>query len=117
MQQYNYQGELIEDFLINDVNYMTYNTDELRYASTKTYDEEGNVTGETEDEEPTPMQNMARCRRYETEYGWYGLMSPDGKILTPPSYSSITAVGYDLYLCKDTDDGGILLNGKGERMR
>lgn len=117
MQQYNYQGELIEDFLINDVNYMTYNTDELRYTSTKTYDEEGNVTGETEDEEPTPMQNMARCRRYETEYGWYGLMSPDGKILTPPSYRSITAVGYDLYLCKNTDDGGILLNGRGEKIQ
>lgn len=117
MQRYNYQGELTDDFLINDVSYMTYNTDELRYTQTTTYDEEGNVTGETEDAEPTPVQRIARCKRYEAEYGWYGLMTSDGKILTPPSYSNITAVGYDLYLCKDTDDGGILLNGKGERIR
>lgn len=43
-------------------------------------------------------------------------MSPDGKIITGPMYSDITAVGPDLYLCKDDMGNGILLNSKGERV-
>lgn len=42
----------------------------------------------------------AKCKKYEAEWGWYGLMTPEGKILTFPSYSYIKAVGEDLYLCK-----------------
>lgn len=43
-------------------------------------------------------------------------MTPEGKILTFPSYSYIKAVGEDLYLCKNNDNSGILLNGKGEKV-
>ena len=56
------------------------------------------------------------CKKYEAEWGWYGLMTPEGKILTFPSYSYIKAVGEDLYLCKNNDNSGILLNGKGEKV-
>ena len=44
-------------------------------------------------------------------------MSPAGRIVTPPSYTSIKAIAYDLYLCKDNDEDGVILNGKGERIR
>lgn len=63
------------------------------------------------------MQAIARCMCYQAEQGWYGLMSPDGQIITPPSYSTITAVEADLYLCESQNDYGVLLNGKGERVK
>lgn len=117
IQRYNYNGEIINDFYINDVNYMTYESDELRYFTSKTYNEEGVLTGETDDSEPMPVEKMAKCRRYEAETGWYGLMTAEGKVVTPPSYSSIKAIGYDMYLCKDNSEDGVILNGKGERIR
>ncbi|MBO4600105.1 MAG: hypothetical protein J5641_05140 [Bacteroidales bacterium] len=54
--------------------------------------------------------------KYEAECGWYGLMTPDGRQLTPPSYYSIDAVNKDLYLCKTLYGHGVLLNGKGLRV-
>ena len=116
MQRYNRRGEIISDFFVNDVSYMTYESDELRYTSSKNYDEEGNLTSETEETMPFPVEKMARCRRYEAQSGWYGLMTADGRVVTPPSYSSIEAIAYDLYLCKDNYEDGVILNGKGERI-
>ena len=43
----------------------------------------------------------------------YGLMSPDGKLLTKPIFSSIQAITRDLYLCQP---GGVLLNSRGEEI-
>ena len=56
-------------------------------------------------------------KKYEAELGWYGLMSRSGKVITPPRYCDITAIGYDLYLCKTDDIRGEVLNGKGVRVR
>ena len=39
------------------------------------------------------------------------------KVITPPSYSEIKAISYDTYLCKDNDEDGVILNGKGEKIR
>ena len=116
IQRYDHSGKIINDFYINDVSYMTYESDELRYSTSKNYNEEGTLTSETENIEPLPVEKMARCRRYEAESGWYGLMSADGKVITPPSYCSIQAIGYDIYLCKDNDEDGVILNGKGQRI-
>lgn len=116
MQRYDHSGEIINDFYIKDVSYMTYESDELRYSTSKNYNEEGTLTSETEDIEPLPVEKMAKCRRYEAESGWYGLMTADGKVITPPSYCSIQAIGYDMYLCKDNDEDGVILNGKGQRI-
>ncbi|MDO4932779.1 MAG: WG repeat-containing protein [Prevotellaceae bacterium] len=116
IQRYDHSGEIINDFYINDVSYMTYESDELRYSTSKNYNEEGTLTSETENIEPLPVEKMAKCRRYEAESGWYGLMTADGKVITPPSYCSIQAIGYDMYLCKDNDEDGVILNGKGQRI-
>ena len=59
----------------------------------------------------------AKCFRYQAEYGWYGLMSPDGRVVTPPSYEYIKAIGADLYLCGDGHGNNILLDGKGKRVQ
>lgn len=114
--RYNLKGELVDDSYITYVEPITYQTDKLYYGTMKKYDEEGNVESEVTDTEPYYTQAVARCRRYQADYGWYGLMSSGGVVITPPAYSSITAVGEDLYLCQDEEGHGILLNGKGKRI-
>ena len=116
IKRYDLNGKLICDFYISDVSYMTYESDELRYSTSKNYNEEGVIISETENISPLPIEKMAKCRRYEAESGWYGLMTADGKVITPPSYCSIQAIGYDMYLCKDNDEYGVILNGKGQRI-
>lgn len=116
LRQYDMQGNLIEDFYISDVEQMTYSTSELRYSTTKYYDENGNMTSEMEDNDPVFIQQTAGCLRYQAEYGWYGLLSYDGRVITPPSYTAITAIGHNLYLCESTDNYGILLNDKGQQV-
>ena len=108
---------MIDDFLISNVDRLLYDTDELLYTTAKNYDDEGNLTGETAEAELTPYQKTANCKKYETELGWYGLMSRSGKVITPPKYCDITAIGYDLYLCKTDDIWGEILNGKGVRIK
>ena len=75
------------------------------------------LNGYTEAPNPSPVHKTARCKRYEAASGWYGLMSPDGKVLTNPNYSDIIAIGYDLYLCKNGSMSGEVLNGKGIKVK
>ena len=57
----------------------------------------------------SPLISSVLQKKYEAELGWYGLMSPSGKVITPPRYCDITAIGYDLYLCKTDDIRGEVL--------
>lgn len=117
LRKYNLKGELVDDFLISNVDGMLYDIDDIRYTTAKNYDDDGNLTGETAEAEPTHYQKTANCKKYEAEPGWYGLMSRNGNVITPPRFSDITAIGYDLYLCKTDDIRGEILNGKGIRVR
>jgi len=114
LRRYNLQGELTDDFLIRNVFRMMYDTNEIRYTTAPSCDDDGN---QTEEAVPTPYQKIASCKKYEAEEGWYGLMSPNGKIITPPRYCDITAIGHDLYLCKTDDVRGEMLNSKGQKVR
>lgn len=96
------KGELIDDFCIRDIEKMTYST--LKVDSNGIMNEDNII------------QAVAKCKRYEAEYGWYGLMTSEGHILTPPLYSDIVAVEKDLYLCQNSDGYGILLDGKGDKV-
>ncbi len=116
MRGYDQKGNLITDFYISEVSQLTYNTSEMYYPTIKCYDDEGNETGETTTGSPEPVMAVASCMRYQAEYGWYGLMTSDGRILTPPAYSNIEAVGQDLYLCSDEYENGVIINGKGEKV-
>lgn len=115
LRKYNLQGELVNDFLVSDVLPITYDTDELHYSVDKGYDDDGTL--QSEQERAEPVQQIAKCKMYEAESGWYGLMAADGKIITPPSYTHIKAISYDTYLCMYDNDNGVVLNGKGECVR
>ena len=117
IRTYSLQGELIEDFHISDVDKLMYQTNEVFYTTSKIYNDEGDVESESTDCDPAFRQAAAQCLRYQAAYGWYGLMSPDGKVLTPPAYDDITAIAPDLYLCKVGDDQGVILNSKGQRVK
>ena len=109
---YSLQGQLVKADEIRNVEQMMYETREVMYPINK----DGH---ECTDEyycytNPIERMDVATCLRYEGEPDWYGLMSPDGKILTPPLYVSITAVAKDLYLCETDYGRGVMLNSKGE---
>lgn len=109
---YSLQGELVTAAEIRNVEQMMYETREVMYPVNK----DGH---ECTDEyycytNPIERMDVATCLRYEGEADWYGLMSPDGKILTPPLYVSITPVAKDLYLCETDYGRGVMLNSKGK---
>lgn len=86
--------------VINPCNYfaiekMEYNTDE--------YDDEGLLKSAT-----------ANCLRYYTSEWHYGLMDRNGNVITPPSYSRITAIGPDCYHC-DGPYGSVILDSRGRK--
>lgn len=117
IRTYSLSGEIIEDFHVSEVSQLFYDTNEIYYTTGRHYDDDGALLCETVDGEALARQSIAHCRRYQTEYGWYGLMTPDGHIVTPPSYADITAIGPNLYLCKTNYEHGVILNGKGQRVK
>ena len=109
---YSLQGELIGANQIRDVEQMMYETREVMYHTNRDVDEETEVYYGYDD--CTSRKAVANCLKYEAESGWYGLMSPDGKMLTKPSYVRIEAVDKDLYFCETSYGHGVILNSKGK---
>lgn len=64
------------------------------------------------------VEEYATLLKYTTSDQWEGLMTRDGKIVTPPIFWPIKAISRNLYLCSyDTSDNHcILVNEKGERV-
>jgi hypothetical protein len=112
--QYNLHGKLLVANQIRDVEQLMYDTKELMYRTNRDVDEE--TESYYSYDEYTSRKAVASCLRYEAEYGWYGLMSPDGRQITPPAYSNIEAISKDLYLCKTDYGRGVILNSKGRRV-
>lgn len=113
IRKYTLRGKLINDFYIHGAEQLIYDTMEL-CEPVKEYDEDGNVYGVAA---PDAKKAIAHCLQYEAQYGWYGLMSSTGKIITPPVYKEIEALGPDLYLCKDASYDGVLINADGKQVR
>lgn len=111
---YDLQGHLMVGNQIRDVEQLMYDTRELMYQTNRELDEETQAYYSYED--PSLRKAVATCMRYEAEYGWYGLMSPEGRLLTLPSYYNIKAVDKDLYLCENRFGRGVILNSKGKRV-
>lgn len=56
-------------------------------------------------------KELATLRKYSCrEYGPYGLISTDGRMITKPIYKEIEAISKDLYLCKPQ---GVLIDSEG----
>ena len=117
IRTYSLQGELIENFHISGTAQLMYETNEVYYATSKNYNEDGNLVNETSDSDIITRQAVAHCLRYQAAFDWYGLMTSDGHIVTPPLYREIEAMGPDLYLCKTDFQYGIVLNGKGQQVK
>lgn len=113
MGSYSLQGKLITASQIRAVNLLTYDAHELFYSK---QNEEEEAEEDTYGAVPTFRRDVATCMRYEADYGWYGLMAPDGRLITPPSYVNIEAISEDLYLCETTCGRGVVLNSKGKKV-
>ena len=113
MRKYDLEGNLLDDFLVNDVRKLEYELDDIRYslAEYDDYSQETNVT-------PWHPKATARLRAYTAGRGYEGLMTSDGRVVTKPLYSKIEAIGPDTYLCSvaSCGDSKIMLNGKGEKI-
>ena len=112
---YDLRGNLIVANLISNVGQLTYDTREVMYRTNRDIDEETESYYSYDDY--TNRKAVATCLKYEAENGWYGLMTPDGHQITPPSYTSIEAVDKDLYLCKISYGHGIMLDNKGATVK
>ncbi len=112
--QYDLHGNLLASNLIRDVEQLMYDTREVMYRNNRDMDEETEVYYNYDDY--TSRKAVATCMKYEAESGWYGLVSPSGKLLTPPSYVRIEAVDKDLYLCESSYGCGVIMNSKGQQV-
>ena len=109
---YSRQGELLTASQFRNVVPLLYETTEVIYPGIQEGDECD--LSYSYYSSPVLRKEVATCLRYEGDLDWYGLMSPDGKALTPPQYISIKAVAKDLYLCETDYGRGVMLNSKGE---
>lgn len=110
MRKYDYEGNLVHDFYISEVNHLEYATGEIYYAKDSYYnDDEEEVEYLTEEHKKA----NARLMCYSTD-DHVGLMTAEGKIITMPLYKSIEAVGPDTYLCEVSENDKVVVNGKGE---
>jgi len=106
-RRYDHEGNITVNFIIDEVNNMLYETTKLRnnaessdnvYANNKIY-------------------GIADCQQYLVRSGncntpdYYGLLNRNGRVVTPPIYTSIEAIGKDLYLCQPD---GVIVNDCGE---
>ena len=109
---YSRQGELLTASQFGNVVPLLYETTEVIYPGIQEGDECD--LSYSYYSSPVLRKEVATCLRYEGDLDWYGLMSPDGKALTPPQYISIKAVAKDLYLCETDYGRGVMLNSKGK---
>ena len=121
MRKYDLNGKLIDGFYVSSVQLLEYETDAVAYLKTDTQtlnssDEESEWSNGVDDEAAAYYhpKATARLRAYTAGNDYQGLMTADGHIVTLPSYSSIEAIGPDLYLCQTDYSSGIVLNGKGQ---
>lgn len=97
MKRYGYAGDLIDDFVVGSVETLEYVSDEF-------------------DDNGERRMAPATLHRYYAD-GRYGLISRQGKPLTPPLYTAICAVGRDVYECQLTDENvNILLDSEGNKI-
>ena len=106
-RRYDHDGNMIVNFVIDEVDNLQYETTELR-------NDMESIDGEYTDNN---IYGIADCQRYLVRSGnfstpdYYGLLNRDGRIVTPPIYTSIEAIGKNLYLCQPD---GVIVSNKGE---
>lgn len=95
--RYDYDGSLLDEFVLDDVYEMTYYINE--------FDDEGN--------QKRAVDEMIKY----SSGNYYGLMTRKGKPVTPPRYSRIESVAPGVYQCQIPETfESILINVKGEKI-
>ena len=120
MRIYALDGSLLNDFCINSVRMLEYETDAIVYPKSEpqtasVLDAESEWYEEVD--EAYHPKATARLRAYSSGYGYEGLMTADGHMVTLPSYTSIEAIGPDLYLCEINNTSSVILNGRGQQVK
>lgn len=97
VKRYDHDMNVLENFVIHSIEELStkefYKEEEFRYATAK--------------------QMCYAVNAVDASTPYYGLMDRNGKRITPPVFTSIEAIGMDLYFCKPQ---GIVINGKGKRV-
>ena len=111
---YDFDGNLVNDFVFDGVENLTYETGEAEWRRIKT-DSYYSVDEEYEDKE-IPITKIATLMKYVTSEGWVGLISSEGKPITPPLYWDIKAIGKNVYKAslEKSSSYSVLLNEKGK---
>ena len=106
-KRYDFNGNVVVDFVIDEISNMRYETKELR----------NDLGLDVCEEVDYKIYGIANCQRYLVESknyflpDYYGLLNRDGKIVTGPIYTSIEAISQNLYLCQPD---GVIINDRGE---
>ncbi len=108
-KRYDYEGNMIVDFVIDEASNMSYETTELR--NDLDISDDGYIDRK--------VYGVANCQRYLVRSGnwcndYYGLLNRNGEIVTQPIYTSIQAIGKNQYLCQPD---GVIINDRGEIIR
>lgn len=112
MRKYDLKGNLIHDFYIASVRDLEFEKPEIINRPPTTHVASEEIV-ETIDENYRPKA-IARQRAYSAGKYYEGLMTRDGRIITPPLYEDIEAIGTDLYLCTVSNNDKVVVNGRGE---
>ncbi len=104
-KRYDFNGNVLVDFVIDEISNMQYETDMLKNEVSEEECYEGN----------NKIYGIANRQYYRVSFNYYssyyGLISRDGKRITPPIYTSIEAVNKNRYLCQPH---GIIIDDNGE---
>ncbi len=106
-KQYDFDGNVVVDFVIDNVYNLTYVTTELRNDLDVSTDEyvDKNVYG------------VANCQCYSVYSGmdfyYRGLLNRNGEVITQPIYTEIQAISKNRYLCQPQ---GIIIDDNGEEV-
>ena len=114
---YGFDGSVKDEFVFETASRLSYYTGEKQWLETDDYDYYSNehmISHQWQD-----VEADASCFEYSTSDGYFGLMSAEGKPLTPPLYRYIIALDKDLFKCAYDNNGDfcVLLNAKGERVK
>ena len=96
-KKYDFDGKVIEDFVMTDVGTLAYDTD-VR-----------DKNGET-------ITKPSRCWAYFADDNHCGLMSDDGKPLTPAIYTGIEALSPNRFLCHLAWNEKVMLDEQGRKV-
>lgn len=105
VKRYDFNGNVVVDFVIDGISNMQYETDKLKHDVLECDNVEGN----------NRIYGIANRQLYKVSSDYYnyyyGLISREGKRITPPIYTGIEAINKNRYLCQPQ---GVIIDDNGK---